>query len=339
MVRKRVRDEIKKLLSRYPNVVGVSNTLKPRIKESTGEVIEDEECIRVYVTEKLPLIQLREEALIPREVEGIPVDVVAVEGEFRALKKGKQGRVRPLKAGVSIGHYKITAGTFGWLYEKDEEEYLGSNAHVFTPDPSKPPKLFKGDMILSPGPYDGGTLKDAVGKYVWHKQIKPLASGCSVANGIAKLLNSISKTIGSKSRFKVVVEEVNNIDFAVATKEVDVDLACFEFSPVEQGYPLVGHVFAGSHRTGVVCKICHIVSEGFRPLEVECSEVKVGNILRKSGRTSCDTRFTVIDESAYVRVNYGSFTAQFDDVILTDNQDGAKIMGGDSGSSVWLITE
>jgi len=338
MVSERVSEEVKRILSRYPNVVGISNTLKPRVKESTGEVIEEEKCIRVYVSEKLPMIQLGKSAL-PLEIEGIPVDVVTV-GELRALKNGKQERVRPLVAGLSIGHHNITAGSYGWLYTKGKKEYLGSNAHVFTPDPSKPSGMFKGDAILSPGPYDGGSMDDVVGGYVWHKQIKPVASGCRLARGVAGFLNAVSKVLGRKTRFEVIVEEINHIDFAVATKEVEVKLECFEFNPIELGYSLAGHVFAGSNRTGVICKLRpYILDEGYHPVSVKpIKEIKVGDVLRKSGRTSCDTRFRIIDESAQVRVSYGTFTAMFDDVILTENPGGNAIMGGDSGSSAWLLT-
>jgi len=335
----RVSEELKRRLSKFPNVIAVSNTLKPRIKESTGEIIETELCIRVYVSEKLPLVQLKPNIVIPKEVEGIPVDVVTV-GELRALE-GKKGVVRPLKAGVSIGHEDITAGSFGWLYVKGGVEGLGSNAHVLTPDPSKPAGTFKGDDILSPGPYDDGHKK--VGEYLWHEQINPSSpSGCAASNGIASLLNTVSGLLRRKTRFETVaLEEVNHIDFAVSTKEVDVELECFDFDPVELGYPLIGHVFAGSSRTGVVCKLHpYILDEGWNPVGVGShEEVQVGDMLRKSGRTSCDTRFSVIDESAYAKVSYGYFTAVFDDVIFTDNPDGVAIQGGDSGSSAWLTGE
>lgn len=331
----RVSDELKRRLLKLSNVVAVSNTLKPRIKESTGEIIEEEQCIRVYVSEKLPLVQLHAKIVIPREIDGIPVDVVTA-GKLRALE-GKKGFVRPLKAGVSIGHKNITAGSFGWLYEKESVEVLGSNAHILTSDPSKPAGDFKGDDILSPGPYDDGYNK--VGEYLWHKQIKPSTlSECPLSTGVASFLNLISRLLRRKTRFEITVEEVNNIDFAVCTNEVSVELECFDFNPVELGYTLIGHVFAGSSQTGVICKFYpYILEEGWSPVGVKFQkEVEVDDVLRKSGRTSCDTSFSVIDESASTTINYGHFTALFDDVILTDNPDGKAIQGGDSGSSVWF---
>jgi intein/homing endonuclease len=94
-------------IKRYPNVVGYSSQLQPRIR--AGKVIPEEKCIRVYVKKKLPLIQLKPEHVIPREIDGVPVDVVEI-GEVRALSVDRTKKFRPLVAGVSIGHYKITAG-------------------------------------------------------------------------------------------------------------------------------------------------------------------------------------------------------------------------------------
>jgi intein/homing endonuclease len=103
----RVPRDLWQRIKRYPNVVGYSSQLQPRIR--AGRVIPEEKCIRVYVKKKLPLIQLKPEHVIPREIDGIPVDVVEI-GEVRALGVDRTKKFRPLVAGVSIGHYKITAG-------------------------------------------------------------------------------------------------------------------------------------------------------------------------------------------------------------------------------------
>jgi hypothetical protein len=60
-------------LMRYPNVVGVADGIASRRGESTGE-----QCIVVYVSTKVPASELAAEAMLPREVDGVRVDVVEV---------------------------------------------------------------------------------------------------------------------------------------------------------------------------------------------------------------------------------------------------------------------
>jgi hypothetical protein len=66
-------------LMRKANVVGVGIGLRRTGGEMTGEPV-----IVVSVTRKLPIFQLRPEDVIPRELDGVPVDVQAV-GHLRAL--------------------------------------------------------------------------------------------------------------------------------------------------------------------------------------------------------------------------------------------------------------
>lgn len=72
-------------------------------------------------------------------------------------------RYRPrltMKAGTSIGHYKITAGTLGGFVEDDDNYFMMSNNHVF----ANSNQCFDGDPIVAPGPADaGGTAPDVVG--------------------------------------------------------------------------------------------------------------------------------------------------------------------------------
>jgi hypothetical protein len=66
-------------------------------------------------------------------------------------------RIRPVKPGYSIGHYKITAGTFGALVRDicpPCKVHILSNNHVLANSNA----AAIGDPILQPGAYDGGTL-------------------------------------------------------------------------------------------------------------------------------------------------------------------------------------
>jgi hypothetical protein len=66
-------------LLRYPNVVGAAVGVRMREGKPTGEP-----CLVIYVERKVPESELAEGEALPREVDGVPVDVVPV------------GRVRPL---------------------------------------------------------------------------------------------------------------------------------------------------------------------------------------------------------------------------------------------------
>jgi hypothetical protein len=59
-------------------------------------------------------------------------------------------RRRPLEAGLSLGHFSITAGTFGFVVEDDDAFYVLSNNHVLANVNVGQP----GDPVVQPGPDD-----------------------------------------------------------------------------------------------------------------------------------------------------------------------------------------
>jgi hypothetical protein len=313
------------------NVIGYSSKLQPRIRK--GQVVLEEKCFRVYVSKKLPIEKLDVKDVIPKSIDGVNIDVVEI-GELKALSVDKKQKFRPVIFGISIGHINVTAGTLGYLcVDIEENKYFMSNAHVFVDDVSKSPDQVKEKTIVQPGPYDGGTINDKVAEYVWHKQIYPAnsPSGCKVAKVWAGIYNFFSKAFKRKTRLIAIVEEKNHIDFAIAKPIVDYEVKFPDFDYTNHKF--VGLGFAGSDTTGVVCKAKYIIDEGYFPYNVETElNVKEGDIVMKSGRTSCFTQAKVIDSSAVVSVSYGNFYATFEDVILTEK----LLEGGDSGSSVWI---
>lgn len=66
-------------LLRYPNVVGVAAGLRTVAGKQSSE-----ECIVVYVTEKVATKDLGSDEVLPEQVDGVGVDVVAV-GEIKPL--------------------------------------------------------------------------------------------------------------------------------------------------------------------------------------------------------------------------------------------------------------
>ncbi len=88
------------------------------------------------------------------------VDVRYVGRVFKKQKRAAAGRlwnqkrVRPLVPGLSVGHYKVTAGTLGCFVKdrSDDTVYMLSNNHVLANENDAK----KQDAILQPGTYDGG---------------------------------------------------------------------------------------------------------------------------------------------------------------------------------------
>jgi hypothetical protein len=319
-------EEIWEKIKDKKNVIGYSKKLRKRIRD--GKKV-DEEVIRIYVSVKRELTDLDLRDLIPKEVDGVPTDIVEI-GEIKALNLHPLAhvtRVRPLVAGVSIGNWAITAGTLGWFFKDGKgREMLGSNAHVFADDPLKPFSSEK--RIVQPGRYDQGSIPDdIVGMYYWHQPLS--GSECALSNAITDLLNGASALLGRKTRFILTLVEKAKIDFAVAEPTTDYELKLFTADECE-GF--IGLGFAGSNQASFFCKAQHIRDVGWTPINKTIMPVTLGETIHKIGRTTEYTSGQVVDDSAYGRVNYGgSIYVEFDDVILTT----PMLEGGDSGDSAW----
>lgn len=145
-------------LLRKQNVVGCGLALK-----RTGGKCTNTPCVAVLVECKVPAHHLDPTDLVPLLLDNIPTDVVEV-GTLRVLSL-RTGRVRPAYPGVSIGHYRISAGTFGAVvYDaQTREPLILSNNHVLANETTgKDQRAAIGDPVYQPGPYDGGTVQDQI---------------------------------------------------------------------------------------------------------------------------------------------------------------------------------
>lgn len=143
---KEVLNKNRKKLMKLTNVVAVGIGYKVKSGKRTYKL-----SIVFSVTKKLPLSELKKKDVIPTEIEGVVTDVVET-GIIRALK-ARTDRWRPAPGGVSIGHYRITAGTLGCLvFKRDDTVYILSNNHVL----AESNNAAIGDQILQPGKHDGG---------------------------------------------------------------------------------------------------------------------------------------------------------------------------------------
>lgn len=276
-----------------PNVVGVGTGYKVKRGQRTDQL-----CVVTMVSRKMPLAGLPTEALVPKTVDGVPVDVIEV-GHLRALQ-ARTDRWRPAPGGVSLGHYKITAGTFGAVVRDRAtgNRLILSNNHVLANSNDAQP----GDPILQPGPADGGQMRsDTIGQL---ERFVPMAFDtappvCNLATGVAAAANALARLLGSKHRLEAIQSDptaTNLVDAAVARPSDDND----------------------------------ILDEILEIGEVEgTTAAMLGMPVRKSGRTTGLTtgEITVLD--ATVTVAYGGGrTARFENQIVTS----AMSQGGDSGS-------
>jgi hypothetical protein len=130
------------------NIVGLGIGEREQNGEPTGEI-----AVKVYVIDKLPDKEVAEGFAIEAEIRGFKTDVEAV-GEIVAFGPAPKRCHRPIRPGISIGHVDITAGTFGsCARDRTNPLLLLSNNHVFANEN----RARKGDNILQPGKYDGGT--------------------------------------------------------------------------------------------------------------------------------------------------------------------------------------
>lgn len=143
----RVKNRYEKYLLSLPGVVGVGST--------------DKEII-VYVEKLTP--ELR--TIIPTILEGVPIKIIET-GKIRLQSllihplsglEDRTKRVRPAPGGTSIGHPRVTAGTFSCtVIDRKTGEILGlSNNHVIALNWGEKREGRKNDPIIQPAVADGG---------------------------------------------------------------------------------------------------------------------------------------------------------------------------------------
>jgi hypothetical protein len=135
------------------NVVGVAIGYKNAFGEPSDEL-----AIVALVDRKKPDAALHDSDKIPPEIQGVKTDVIET-GQFYAQQTapntGARSAWRPvIPGGVSIGHYKVTAGTLGVMVrDRLTGAYLLlSNNHVL----ANSNDALIGDPILQPAPTDRG---------------------------------------------------------------------------------------------------------------------------------------------------------------------------------------
>lgn len=258
-------------------------------------------CLTVLVRQKLTQQALTAENLVPRSIDGIPTDVVQV-GELWASQL-RTDRYRPVPGGVSIGHYRITAGTLGAVVRDRAtgDRLILSNNHVL----ANSNDAQAGDPIIQPGGADGGIVgQDTIATLERFCPISFNSQGggsCGIASAYAQVGNAIASLLSSSHRVQVVQvmpQAVNLVDAAVAR-------------PLN-GEDVLDEILGIGAVTGTV-------------------DAVLGMPVRKSGRTTEFTTGEILTIDSTVSVNYGSGrVATFENQLAA----GPMSQGGDSGSLV-----
>jgi hypothetical protein len=290
-----------------PNVVGVGRGYKV-VKGRRTETM----CVVVLVRHKVPSAALQAGGVVPKDVDGVETDVIEV-GELTA-HVSRTGRLRPAPPGVSLGHFQVTAGTFGAVVHDKAtgDALILSNNHVLANSNEAQP----GDAILQPGSADGGRLdEDTLAQLVRFVPIQftVAPSSCSIASAVAWVGNSLARGMGSKHRLQAYYTDpsaVNQVDAAVA--------APLDPSMISDEILEIGAV------------------SGTRAAEL-------GLTVRKSGRTTGFTSGEVNVLDATVTVGYGTARrARFEGQIISSpmsspGDSGSLLVAGDSMRAVGLL--
>lgn len=251
------------------NVVGVGQGEKIVRGRREGRPV-----LTVLVKRKLRPAALPANMIIPRMIEDYPTDVIEV-GEIR-LHSERTGVMRPARPGISIGHYRISAGTFGAVvYDRQSgEKLILSNNHILANlSDGQDGRCVIGDKIWQPAAHDGGNEASTIAtleRFVpLHREfMKPI---CPWARRFEAGLNSLLRLWQPSYHVQVFrdTEKYNLVDCAVARpcNPADINADILEVGPVA----------------------------GWK-------EPQVGMAVKKSGRSSGVTHSTILAMEAIMKV-------------------------------------
>lgn len=308
----RLSKKCRRELLKKPNVVGVGRGYRHK----SGLTTEDQ-AIVVLVSKKIPKDELSGEAMVPRSLRGQMVDVIEI-GEIRLLEEEEESqpadnpagaenrlrRYRPAPGGVSIGHYRITAGTLGAVVKEkgSGRRLVLSNNHVLANSSSGDDgRAAAGDAVLQPGVYDGGKMdRDVLAAL---ERFVPMQrtfqrSQCATAGMWESVVNKVLSLFAPQYRINLqrANSKGNLVDAAVAVPKNDADLS---------------EEILGLGRV------------------IGTADVSVGQPIRFSGRTSGLVKGKVIaeDVSLFITMGPGEQVYYVEQLITT-----AVSRSGDSGS-------
>ena len=176
--------------------------------------ITDIPAIRIYVAQKLAATLLSPSALLPTSVNGIPTDVIeappamitvadavlpAVVRTVVSCTDDRKKRQRPVVAGISTGHFNVTAGTIGYFCrstrkgDDPNQIYVLSNNHVF----ANVNQAHPGDDLYQQGRADGGTAAE---RFARLHRFANIALGGSLSNQVDAAIGELLPDVDYHAR-------------------------------------------------------------------------------------------------------------------------------------------
>lgn len=250
----RILEQFKHRLLRLDNVVGVGVGYK-----EVGLSRTKQPSMIVFVEKKKPRHELRSGHVVPQKLDDLDTDVIEI-GEVRLLNPKE--RVRPAQPGMSIGHFKVSAGTFGAVVKDrhTKERLILSNNHILANGSNGiDGRAAAGDSIIQPGTYDGGTEKDRVASLI---RFAPLIrahqeADCPVAVGVARAGSRMLGLFRPNYRMVLVKQNRsgNTVDAALARPDSPdlIDDRILEIGRVEgtAGVSVGDQVFKSGRSSGL----------------------------------------------------------------------------------------
>jgi hypothetical protein len=328
-------------------VIGVGIGYRDVKGERTNEV-----TLVALVEQKVPIDSIPPQDRVPEDINGLRTDVIEV-GKIVA-QLGPRDRYRPvIPVGVSIGHYKVTAGTIGAIvYDRvTNEPLILSNNHVL----ANSNDALIGDPILQPASVDRGqNPADVVARLERFKALRYIGdpdlpeppppvvtpipttptpptpttpttptSGCDIASMIAGFGNALAKANGSEKRLTVTNSQSQAATTYAPTQRTTV--AQQETIPENLLDCALAKPINPSMFSAEIRNIGPILGVG---------SPRLGMQIRKTGRTSDTTQGVVNLINATIDVGYntlaGPRTARFVNQIIASGMS----QGGDSGSLI-----
>jgi hypothetical protein len=206
------------------NLVGVGIGEKITDGKATGVM-----AVKLLVRIKYPENEIPTNELLPRTVDGLPVDVEQV-GTFRrfpargaaaaaSTMPNPRTRIRPAPPGSSIGFKDpndqfVMAGTFGALVKKGKKLFVLSNNHVVADEN----RLALGSPVFQPGLLDGGKANS--------DQIAQLTKFVSLKTGA---INKVDCAIAEVKSSSLVSNAILFIGSPQGTANAQIDAVVHKF--------------------------------------------------------------------------------------------------------------
>jgi hypothetical protein len=310
------------------NVVGFGHGVKWIDGQPTGV-----SAVLVFVTQKVPESQLPERDVIPRVMDdGTPTDVVAV-GHVAAQRQQRRTSGRSEDRGVSYQSDGSVAEQLAGLSTPLLEELSGLGTFE--------PQLLKRRMRPSPSGFSvgnvrvtAGTLGSVVYDFLPGATVDPPGPGLGTPSKFYVLSNNHVLADSNRAQLGSAILQPGVFDGGtdpadrLATLDRFITIQFAPQTPVER------------HNNVVDCALGAVEFQdatreqyfsGAPRAWRRKANIAVGDLVKKTGRTTNISFGRIIAVDATIDVNYGTAgTARFKDQILTTNISA----GGDSGSLV-----